>query len=116
MRSKNHLAAIAVAALLICAIPTSTAAATSSSQSSISALKGVDATPLSADEMRAITGQLNAYDISAGLFALASKLDAYPKLKAATLKLAQYYYDNASAVNAFFMRLGIFTPCTTGCP
>lgn len=79
------------------------------------ALQGVEAQALTPAEMQAISGQLNAYDIAAALTTLAGKLDAYPRLQAATLKLAQYYLDNAVAINAKFASLGVLTACKT-CP
>src|SRR6516164_7979828 len=78
---------------------------------SFSAVKGVDAQPLSVDELQATSGQLNAYDIAAALTADAAKLDKYPKLQAATLKLANWYTVNAAAINAEFQKLGVLTPC-----
>jgi len=78
-------------------------------KSSFSALQGVDAQALSVQEMQAITGELNAYDIAVALTAAAVKLDKYPKLQAATLKLADYYKTNAKAINERFMKLGIYT-------
>jgi hypothetical protein len=78
---------------------------------SFSAIKGVDAQPLSVEELQATSGQLNAYDIAAALTADAAKLGKYPKLQAATLKLAAWYTANAAAINAEFQKLGILTPC-----
>jgi hypothetical protein len=60
--------------------------------------------------MQAITGELNAYDIAAALYAKAATLGAYPRLQAAVLKLADYFQTNAEAINALFMKYGIYTP------
>jgi hypothetical protein len=98
--------------LLICA-PAFTASA---NQSRFSALQGVQAQTLSAEEMQSISGELNAYDIAAALFAAAQKLGNFPRLQEATLKLADYYKTNAEAINATFMKLGIFTPCQSCTP
>jgi hypothetical protein len=78
-----------------------------------SALRGVEAQTLSAEEMQAITGQLNAYDIAAALEAAAAKLDKFPRLQAATLKLAEFYATNAEQINALYYKLGVLTPCQT---
>jgi hypothetical protein len=85
-------------------------------QGGFAALKGIQAQALSAEEMNAISGELNAYDIAAALVAAAAKLDKFPRLQEATLKLAEYYRTNAEAINAAFMRLGIFTPCQSCAP
>ena len=103
---------IAVVMGLLFAVP----AVAQSPQGDFSALQGVEAQALSAEEMQAIAGQLNAYDIAAALTALAAKLDAYPRLQAATLKLAEYYSTNAEAINAFYAKIGVLTPCQTCAP
>jgi hypothetical protein len=81
-----------------------------------STLQGIQAQPMSADEMKAVSGELNALDIAAALRAAAQKLDKFPKLQEATIKLADYYTTNADAINAAFMKLGIFTPCQSCTP
>jgi hypothetical protein len=78
-----------------------------------SALHGVEAQALSAEEMQAITGQLNAYDIAAALVQAAAKLDKFPRLQAATLKLAEFYATNAEQINALYDKLGVLTTCQT---
>jgi hypothetical protein len=98
--------------LMLC-LPAFTA---SSNQGEFSALEGVQAQALSNEEMKAISGELNAFDIAAALFAAAAKLDKFPKIQEATLKLANYYETNAVAINAAFMKLGIFTPCRSCAP
>jgi len=100
-----------VAASLICVVLLSTASAAAPNQNGMSALRGVDAQPMSAAEMQAVSGELNAYDIAAALRALAATEAKYPRLQADTLKLAQYFSDNAVAINAVFLKLGILTPC-----
>ena len=82
-------------------------------QSGFSAIQGISAETLSATEMQAISGELNAYDIAAALTAEAAKLAKYPKLKAADLRLAAWFKANAVAVNAAFLKLGVLTPCKT---
>jgi len=114
MRSKGFTTSIAAAAILSGALLAAPAQAQSSA--SFAALQGLDAQVLSPQEMDAIAGELNAYDIAAALYAKATGLAQYPKLQAAVVKLADYYLNNATAINAFFARLGILTPCQTGCP
>ena len=80
-------------------------------QSGFSAIQGIGAETLSAQEMQAISGELNAYDIAAALTAEAAKLAKYPKLQAADLKLASWYQTNAVAINAAFQKFGVLTPC-----
>ena len=101
---------IAAVALLGCTLLGSSALAAPPERSGFSAMQGVDAQALSVDEMQAISGELNAYDIAASLTNLAASLDKYPKLQAATLKLAAYYTTNAAAINAYFMKIGVYTP------
>jgi hypothetical protein len=89
----------------------STAIAATPDQSGFSAIQGVQAQALSAKEMDTISGELNAFDIAAALTAEATKLAKYPKLQAIDLKVAAWYQTNAVAINAFFQKLGILTPC-----
>jgi hypothetical protein len=112
MKCYKRALSIGIAGLILC-LPAFTA---SSNQGRFSALQGVQAQALSAEEMQAISGELNAYDIAAALVAAAAKLDNFPKLQEATLKLADYYKTNAEAINAAFMKLGIFTPCRSCTP
>jgi hypothetical protein len=102
MKLKTLCAAAAIAAML---------SAPAMAGESFSALQGVDAQALSVDEMKAITGERNAYDIASVLFAEAAQLDAHPLLQAATLRRAQYYLTNAVQLNAAYAKLGILTPC-----
>ncbi|MFZ2649123.1 MAG: hypothetical protein WA210_03355 [Burkholderiaceae bacterium] len=106
MTLKKRVASVATATMLGFALLSTPAIA----QSSFSALQGVDAQALSVPEMQAISGELNAYDIAAALYAKAATLGAYPKLQAAAVKLADYYYNNAAAINALFMKLRVYTP------
>lgn len=103
MKLKMTLASVAAAAAL------SVPAFAAPQSSGFSALQGVDAQALSVAEMQAITGELNALDIAAALTSKAATLDAFPKLQAAVLKLAAFYTTNADAINAAFMKLGVYT-------
>jgi hypothetical protein len=78
-----------------------------------SALGGVEAQVLSLEEMQATTGQVNAFDIAAALFAEARTLNRYPRLQDSAMRLAMYYQADAAAINATFARLGLLTPCVT---
>jgi hypothetical protein len=115
MRLTKAIVSTAAVTLLSGALLFSSANAAPPDQSGFSALEGVPVQALSAEEMQAISGELNAFDISAALVAAAAKLDKFPRLQAATLKLADYYLTNAGAINAAFIKLGIFTTCKT-CP
>lgn len=75
------------------------------------AIQGITAEPMTAQDMQAVSGQLNAYDIAAALTAEAAKLASHPKLEAADLKLAAYFGTNAVAINAVFLKYGVLTPC-----
>jgi hypothetical protein len=85
-------------------------------QDGFSALQGVDARALSADEMQAISGKLNAYDMAANREELAAKLDAYPRLQALVLRRADFILTHAEEINAAFARLGILTACRSCTP
>jgi galactitol-specific phosphotransferase system IIB component len=80
-----------------------------------SALRGIDAQALSVEEMQAITGELNAYDIAAALTAVAANLGERPRLQTAALNLAQYYLDHAVDINNVFAKNGVLTACKS-CP
>jgi hypothetical protein len=84
-------------------------------QGGFSALQGVEAQALSVEEMQAISGQLNALDIAAALTVAAARLDEFPRLQAFALRLAEFYRTNAEQINAFYMKIGVFTPCQS-CP
>jgi hypothetical protein len=103
----------ALVVLLGSAMLCSSTIAGPSKHSGFSAIQGVNAEALSADEMHAISGQLNAYDIAAALTAEATKLSKYPKLQSDDLKLASYFLTNAVAINAAFQKFGVLTPCQT---
>ena len=107
---KRYLNAVAVA-LLCGAMLCSAAFAASPERSGFSSMQGVSAQALSVEEMQSVSGELNAFDIAAALTAEAAKLSKYPKLQAADLKLANYFQTNAAAINAVFLKFGIFTPC-----
>jgi hypothetical protein len=79
------------------------------SEESFSALRGVDAQALSLEEMQATTGQVNAQEIAAALRAQYASMAKNSRLRDAVLRLAQYYEKNATAINATFMKLGIYT-------
>lgn len=113
MKSKNLMAFVISAALLTCTMLSAPAMA--QTDNGFSALQGVEAQALSSREMDAISGELNAYDIAAALNATAAKLGAYPRLQAAAVKLAGYYFNNATKINAAFAKLGILTSCKS-CP
>ncbi len=105
----KNCAFTAAVALLGSALLCSTAFA--ADQGQFSAIQGLDAQPLTVQEMHAVSGELNAYDIAAALTAEAAKLAKAPKLQAADLKLAAYFSTNAVAINAAFKKLGILTAC-----
>jgi hypothetical protein len=111
MKCYNRIFSVGIVGLIL-ALP---ALAAPSNTDKPAALEGIQAQALSADEMQAVSGELNAFDIAAALFSAAEKLDKFPKLQAATLQLANYYLNNAESINAVFMKLGIFTPCQS-CP
>jgi hypothetical protein len=81
-------------------------------QGGFSALEGVDAQALSVEEMEAISGQLNAYDIAAALFAQAATLNG--DLAAQVTALANSFLANAVQINALFAQFQVLTPCTAG--
>lgn len=83
--------------------------------SGFSSLQGIEAQALSTQEMDAIAGELNAYDIAAALNAKALTLGSFPKLQAAAVKLANYYTTNATAINALFAKFNVLTTCRS-CP
>jgi hypothetical protein len=115
MRRFLHTATVA---LLCTALLCPAVFAATPEQSAFSAIQGVSAQTLSTEEMKDISGQLNAYDIAAALFAEAANLAKYPKLQAEVTALANYTLTNAAKINAAFQKLGILTPCLskTYCP
>jgi galactitol-specific phosphotransferase system IIB component len=115
MMNMKKLATVAAAGALLFVTLASTPA-TAQSNNNFTALQGVEAQTLTPQEMAAISGALNAYDIAAALTTLAASLGSNPKLQASLLTLANYYSTNAAKINAFYMKLGIFTPCKTCAP
>ena len=110
MRWFVYTAAVAVlGGTMLC----STGLAAPSDQGGFSAVQGISAETLSVNEMQAVSGELNAYDIAAFLTAEATNLAKWPKLQAADLKLADWYKTNAVAINAAFAKFGLLTPCKT---
>lgn len=112
MSLKSLIATMATAALL--AGPMLSAPAMAQDEQTFSALQGIEAQALSAQEMDAISGELNAIDIGNTLLAIAGRLRD-GRVKDAALKLADFYLTNADAINAAFEKFGVLTPCRT-CP
>ena len=100
-------------ALLISAAALSAALAGSAlagqNDEGFSALRGIQAQPLSVQEMQAISGELNATGIAAALSAAADKLASYTRVAAALDKLATAVTKNASPIDAALMRLHVYT-------
>lgn len=113
MNTKKTLIRLFAAALLSASMLAGSSFATSN-DSDFAALQGVSAQPLSVEEMQAISGELNAFDIAAALLAKAATLP--PKLAAAVTKLANYFFANAVQINALYAKLHILTPCTSCAP
>lgn len=109
MRVRN----IFVAAILslLCVVP----ALAQSPRSEFSALQGVNVQALSAEEMSATAGRLNAYDTAAGLYALAASV-TNPKLQASITARADALVANAETINAFYAKLGVLTTCQSCTP
>lgn len=106
-RNKQAVFALAIAAL--CGSTLTASALAAPNQSGFSALDGVSAQTLSAQELQSISGELNAYDIAAALSAEAAKLGAYPRLQAAVSKAAADTLANAAQINALFVKLHVYT-------
>lgn len=98
------------AALLAAALVSSPATANTGPDPAFAALQNVEAQSLTAAEMQAIAGELNAVEIAATLTALATKYAAFPRLSAYFTALAAYTLLNAVAINAKLVRLGVYTP------
>ena len=113
MQIKKVIASMAAAVVL--PVP---AFAAPQDDGSFSALQGVEAQALSVQEMQAITGQLNAYNIAAALFARAATLAAegHPIRAQIAENQANRYLIDAVAINARYAKLGVLTPCTALCP
>jgi len=84
--------------------------ATTVSDSAFTALEDVQVQSLTAAEMQAITGELNAFDIAAALNTLAAKT-SNQQLGAFFTKLANATLANAAAINTKLDRLHLLTPC-----
>lgn len=107
MKMQRAVASIFAGAMLLSAA----AFAAPQSDNGFAALRGLEVQTLSVEEMQAISGELNAYDIAAALTAAAADLAKFPRLQAAALKLAAFYTTNAVAINAAFAKFGILTSC-----
>lgn len=115
MKLANKLAPYLAAIALGAAVSSAPVMAAENTQ--FSALQGVEAQTLSVEEMQAISGELNAYDVAAFLFAQAERYAKFPRLAEALTNLANYTLTNAERINAAFARLGILTPCMSSlCP
>jgi hypothetical protein len=108
MVSKSLFTKIAAAAVLVGA--TLSAPAMANGNGGFTALQGVEVRALSTQEMAAITGELNAYDIAFELTALANTT-TNTTLKNYLVRLANYYTTNAKPINALFDKYNILTPC-----
>jgi len=97
MVSKRAIASILGCAMLGGLMLTAPAFAAPQNDTGFAALQGVEAQTLSVEEMQAISGTLNAYDIAAALYA--ARLPG----------LARIYEKYAAQINAVFMLLGIYT-------
>jgi hypothetical protein len=80
---------------------TAPAFAAPQNETGFAALQGVDAQALSVEEMQAISGELNAYDIAHALYAQGLR------------GLARFYENYAAQINQVFKALGIYTECRT---
>ena len=110
MKLAHLVASVATATLL--SLP---ALAAPQNDSSFAALQGMQAQALTVEEMQAISGELNAFDIAAALGAQALAATD-PKVAAALAALSNYFFGNADKINALFLRLNILTPCKVCVP
>ena len=115
MKLKRAIVANAAAAMLGGAMLFSPAFAAAPNPSGFSALEGVEVHPLSVDEMKAITGELNAFDIAAALGAQALAA-TNPRVARALADLSLRTFGNAEQINAVFAKLNILTPCKVCVP
>jgi hypothetical protein len=115
MKLKRAIVANAAAAMLGGAMLFSPAFAAAPDPSGFSALQGVDVQALSVDEMKAITGELNAFDIAAALGAQALAATD-PNVAKALADLSLQVFSNAEAINAIFSKFHILTPCKVCVP
>jgi hypothetical protein len=110
MRVTNVFAAVMLSGALS-AVP----AFAQGPQGGFSALETVDAQAMSVEEMQAISGQFNAYDIAAALFQKAATLNGDLAVKATAL--ANYVLSNAVQINAAFAKYHALTTCRSSlCP
>jgi hypothetical protein len=81
-------------------------------ESGFAALSQVDAQPLSTQEMQSVTGELNAYQIADQLKADGDKALAagFPRLANGLYALSAATLRNATALNDYFTKIGVFTP------
>jgi hypothetical protein len=115
MKLKRAIVANAAAAMLGSAMLFPPAFAAAPDPSGFSALQGVEVHALSVDEMKAITGELNAYDIAAALGAQALAA-TNPRVAKALADLSLQVFNNAVEINAVFSKLNILTPCKVCVP
>jgi hypothetical protein len=115
MKQIRALASLFAAAVLSGSLLLTPAFAGSQDDSGFSALQGVEAQALSSQDMDAISGELNAYNIAAALFDTAAALTEAGRTRLATAvtRLAVYYQTNAESINAAFVKLGVYT-CVGG--
>ena len=115
MELKRAIISHATAAMLGGAMLFSPAFAAAPNPSGFSALEGVEVQALSVEEMKAITGELNAYDIASALGAQALAA-TNPRVARALTDLSLSVFRNAEAINAVFLKLNILTPCQVCVP
>ena len=107
---KKTVITLLAAGALSASLFAGSAAAVTPGDNEFAALRGVTAQALSAEEMQAIAGELNATDIYKALLAKAATLSQHPKLQAAVLNLAASVLKNTDAINALLMKLHLYTP------
>lgn len=110
MKTNRLVASVATGMLL--SLP---AWAATQSDGGFSALQGMRAQALTVEEMQAISGELNAYDIAAALGAQALAA-TNPRLAAKLAALSNSIFANAESINAVFLKLKILTPCKVCVP
>ena len=110
MKVKDLRAGACAAALLAAVLFSAPAAANTGPDPAFSGLQNVEAQSLTAAEMQAIAGELNAAEIAAALTALAVKYAAFPRLSAFYSALAAYTLANAAKIDATLMRFHLYTP------
>ena len=115
MKLKRAIVSNAAAAMLGGAMLFSPAFAAAPDPSGFFALQGLEVYPLSVDEMKAITGELNAFDIASALGAQALAA-TNPRVAKALSDLSLNVFRNAEAINAVFLKLNILTPCKVCVP